>query len=362
MNGVLLMIFATGAASGLLLAAALLWRNHRRRETLVLATLVLLAAVDVFLVFVKCALLDSVSAVVNTPVYISLLFAPLLLQFLRSPDETMPFAYRWKVNFGMFVGVQCMAVLEIWTRAALPWITIQKIMDTLVAVILALYLSKCFRAAFLAKAEADWPEFHNRNVVHGSFVIMLWCQFMAVTASLFLFARAATLVADLSYGAMACLLVILTYSFLYKAVSTDTADVNVDADPGKEKYGNNRLPEFVREFIINSLVSHMRNEKPWLKIDLTLGQLADSINVNPHHLSQIINSHFGKSFACFINEYRVNAACQLLTMSSGKTVLEIALDSGFSSKSSFNTLFKKQTGLTPSEYRKKFQNPSCVAA
>jgi AraC-like DNA-binding protein len=120
----------------------------------------------------------------------------------------------------------------------------------------------------------------------------------------------------------------------------------------KPKYGNNRLPGFARESIVAELQRHMQAEQPWLKIDLTLGELAAAINVSPHHLSQIINSEFGKTFACYINEYRVGEACQLLAGDSGKSVLDVALDSGFSSKSSFNASFKKHTGMTPSEYRK----------
>jgi len=162
------------------------------------------------------------------------------------------------------------------------------------------------------------------------------------------------------YGVIACSLIVLTYSFLYKAISHGQSEEVASA--GKEKYGNNRLPDFVRDLIISSLKNYMCSNKPWLKYDLTLAELADSVNVNPHHLSQIINSHFGKSFACFINEYRVNAACELFASDNNKSILDIALASGFSSKSSFNTLFKKQTGLTPSEYRKKVRRADSVAA
>jgi AraC-like DNA-binding protein len=132
--------------------------------------------------------------------------------------------------------------------------------------------------------------------------------------------------------------------------------------PEKTKYGNNRLPDFARESIVAELQRHMQAERPWLKIDLTLGDLAAGINVSPHHLSQIINSEFGKTFACYINEYRVGEACQLLSGDSGKPVLDVALDSGFSSKSSFNASFKKHTGMTPSEYRRSSRDKNYLVA
>jgi len=133
-------------------------------------------------------------------------------------------------------------------------------------------------------------------------------------------------------------------------------------EPEKAKYGNNRLPDFARESIVVELRRHMEAARPWLKIDLTLGELAAGVNVSPHHLSQIINSEFGKSFACYINEYRVGEACQLLTADQARSVLEVALDSGFSSKSSFNASFKKHTGMTPSEYRKASQQRNRLVA
>jgi AraC-like DNA-binding protein len=124
--------------------------------------------------------------------------------------------------------------------------------------------------------------------------------------------------------------------------------------PMREKYGNNRLPEFVRRSIVTRLTEHMNCDQPWLRVDLTLAELADAINVNSHHLSQIINTEYGKSFACYINEYRVQAACRLLSISSNKAILEVAMESGFSSKSSFNVAFKKIVQLTPSEFRRQY--------
>jgi len=134
------------------------------------------------------------------------------------------------------------------------------------------------------------------------------------------------------------------------------------AGPEKPKYGNNRLPDFARESILVELQRYMQAAQPWLKIDLTLGELAAGINVAPHHLSQIINSEIGKSFACYINEFRVGEACQLLAGDNSRSVLEVALDSGFSSKSSFNASFKKHTGMTPSEYRKTSQDKNYLVA
>jgi AraC-like DNA-binding protein len=168
-------------------------------------------------------------------------------------------------------------------------------------------------------------------------------------------------ISQFGYCVITASLLLLAYGRIRRDAATQ--DEPEDAVPevlvsDREKYGNNRLPDFVRKSIIDRLSEYMNNEQPWLKIDLTLSELAAAINLNPHHLSQIINSEFGKSFACFINEYRVNAARELLAVNDNKTVIEIALESGFASKSSFNALFKKHTGVTPSEYRRMSRDHS----
>jgi AraC-like DNA-binding protein len=160
---------------------------------------------------------------------------------------------------------------------------------------------------------------------------------------------------------LSCAWALLAYSAIQRAMNR-VADEAEKPEPEKTKYGNNRLPDFARESIVVELQRHMQSAQPWLKIDLTLGELATGINVAPHHLSQIINSEFGKSFASYINEYRVGEACQLLVGDNDKSVLDVALDSGFSSKSSFNASFKKHTGMTPSEYRKTTQHKNYLVA
>jgi AraC-like DNA-binding protein len=99
----------------------------------------------------------------------------------------------------------------------------------------------------------------------------------------------------------------------------------------------------------------MEHEKPWLDPDLSLEQLAVAIGQKPKALSLVINETLGQNFFDFINHYRIEEAKRLLTNPVDKktTVLEVLYQVGFNSKSSFNTLFKKYTGLTPTEFRRK---------
>lgn len=99
----------------------------------------------------------------------------------------------------------------------------------------------------------------------------------------------------------------------------------------------------------------MEAKKIYLDGNLTLKKLSEELMVHPNYLSQIINETFRQSFNDFINRYRIEAARGKLQdpKESHKTILEIAYDTGFYSKSVFNTAFKKFTGMTPSQFRKQ---------
>ena len=98
----------------------------------------------------------------------------------------------------------------------------------------------------------------------------------------------------------------------------------------------------------------MEKESPFLNSELKIEALAKAINIPTHHLSQILNQGFEKSFQNFINHYRVEEFKERILNpdNSNKTILAIALESGFSSKSSFNRIFKSHTGFTPYEFKK----------
>ncbi len=128
---------------------------------------------------------------------------------------------------------------------------------------------------------------------------------------------------------------------------------------GKEKRDEKKyktsalLPETVEQ-VLPRLIKLIEEEKIFLEADLTLNKLAQRLNVHYNHLSQIINEQLKCSFNDFINKYRIQEAKKKLENpgENKKTVLEIAYETGFYSKSVFNTAFKKFIGKTPSEYRK----------
>jgi AraC-like DNA-binding protein len=103
------------------------------------------------------------------------------------------------------------------------------------------------------------------------------------------------------------------------------------------------------------LLQLMANGKPYLKSDLRISELADLLKVPVYQLSQLINDEFRMNFFDFVNRYRVEDAKKLFAAGNDQyKILSIGYEVGFNSKATFNRVFKKFTGFTPSDYKIKF--------
>ena len=125
----------------------------------------------------------------------------------------------------------------------------------------------------------------------------------------------------------------------------------------KAKYEKSLLKESDAELYKRKLLSYMNQEKPYLIATLSLNELADNLAIAPRYLSQIINQHFRQNFFDFINSYRIEEAKNILQSPSNNelTILQVVFQVGFNSKSTFNYVFKKHTGMTPTEFKRANQ-------
>ena len=124
-----------------------------------------------------------------------------------------------------------------------------------------------------------------------------------------------------------------------------------------KKYEKSPLtPASAREYTTR-LQSYMTTDRPFLDSELTLPGLADRLGIPAYQLSQIINESLGVSFFDFINGHRVEEAKRLLQdpSKSAFTILAVAEEAGFNSKSAFNATFKRYAGQTPSEFRQSLK-------
>lgn len=103
------------------------------------------------------------------------------------------------------------------------------------------------------------------------------------------------------------------------------------------------------------LLNHLLEHKPYLESKLSLRLLANQINIHPNQLSWLLNEAVGQNFNSFINSYRLEAFKEIVKNPKyvHLTIEALAYESGFNSKTVFNTYFKKQTGLTPKQYIKQ---------
>ena len=125
-----------------------------------------------------------------------------------------------------------------------------------------------------------------------------------------------------------------------------------------KKYEKSTLTKERGDRYVRRLVEAMEKEKPYLDCELTLQKLARRLSIHPHHLSQIINERLNQNFFDFINSYRVEEAKKRLIDPGEKhfSIIAIAEEVGFNSKSAFNSVFKKYVNMTPSEWRKTYSN------
>lgn len=152
----------------------------------------------------------------------------------------------------------------------------------------------------------------------------------------------------------------LTVSFVFYMISFNFLSKENTIIPiaKKTRYKTSSLKPELIEGYTDNLIKSMEKEKLFLDSQLTIHKLSNHLQIPRQYISEILNLHIGKSFQDFINEYRVKEfeKCLKNVKYEHYTLLGLATEVGFNSKSSFNNTFKKIKGLTPSEFKKKLSN------
>ncbi|MEO0339643.1 MAG: helix-turn-helix transcriptional regulator [Bacteroidota bacterium] len=138
-------------------------------------------------------------------------------------------------------------------------------------------------------------------------------------------------------------LVLLLLLFRQKDIALD-----VGSEP---KYADKKIDDQTAKSVLEQLDQIMQEKKLYRNPNLKLSDVAEAIAIHPHRLSQILNDNLGKSFPSFINQYRIEAAKELLQTNEVFSTEGIGFECGFNSKSTFYSTFKKLTGTTPAKFR-----------
>ncbi len=140
-----------------------------------------------------------------------------------------------------------------------------------------------------------------------------------------------------------------------KEPNSRMSDTAVESDSEEPKYSKSSLDGESMDRYFAKLEKAMRGSLLYRKNDLTMDDLAKLTGISRHYISQTINRKTGRNFYGYVNSLRVAEVMAALddVSRSGKTILELAFDAGFNSKSSFIAHFKESTGVTPSGYRSR---------
>jgi AraC-like DNA-binding protein len=139
------------------------------------------------------------------------------------------------------------------------------------------------------------------------------------------------------------------------STSDSANDSANDPPPAARKYARAPLAEARAAALREALTRGIADDKPHLQVDLGIADLAAAIGATPHELSHLLSQHLAQTFYDFINRQRVDAVKAELARprSASRPLLEVALECGFGSKSAFNDAFRRHTGTSPSEYRRR---------
>ncbi|BDB57563.1 helix-turn-helix domain-containing protein [Flavobacterium ammonificans] len=152
---------------------------------------------------------------------------------------------------------------------------------------------------------------------------------------------------------------LLIVAFLFYFISLKLLTNNKNILPKNEigKYNNSNLNTKLIEQYKSDLINAMEIDKLFLNGKLSIQDVSEKLNIPKQYISEVLNEHMNTNFQDFINEYRVEEFINRIKNDQNNqfTLLGIATEVGFNSKSSFNSIFKKFKGLTPTQFRKNLE-------
>ena len=368
-------IFLLGAIHGLFLSVLLASKKVNRVSNRILGALMLVFTIDLAMAaFLGYGLADEYPHFLGIDYAITLLYGPLLFLYtetlIRGAERLskkewlhfIPFAllFIYLIPFYLMSGPDKLALLTDYgdLQYARDWIPVFKLIFNLIYIPFALRLIYKFRIRL--KENYSTIEKLNLNWLQG---FILGGVIVAVVATI-LFTMAASEGQDVVYTELTLLAVtVYIYSIGYMGLRQpeffantvmEHEEVVPEVFTAETKYTKSGLDEETGKVLMNKVKSLMESQKPYINNELSLRDLAAMAGISTHNLTEIINRYADKNFYDFINTYRVEEVKARMSdpAFNNMTLLAIGLDSGFNSKSSFNSVFKKQTGMTPSEYKR----------
>lgn len=167
----------------------------------------------------------------------------------------------------------------------------------------------------------------------------------------------------ISETALSLMALLLIWMFCIQTLNRKPAFSHIEPEPelkpetepkpekaAEQKYSNSSIDEERLRRLAGKIERKVMEEKTYLNPDIDATTLASELGISVHYLSQVLSQELQTTFYNYINDARIEAAKEALKTSQ-QSVLEIALDVGYNTRSSFYNAFKKRTGMTPSKYK-----------
>ncbi|WP_075343034.1 helix-turn-helix domain-containing protein [Tenacibaculum agarivorans] len=265
-----------------------------------------------------------------------ILIGPFLYLYLRSVSKEQTKQW-WLHIFPFFVGITIVGTFYPYFENRPLWrIVVSGIyIQWLVYIALSFRLMlPIFKKLFNKREKVQRIEIWKLSIFCG--VALIWFAH-------FISSYTSYIVGALSFS-FVFYLILLTFFFKIQKQQNFFEDKVKYKDKGIAKEMIDKITLGLEEF---------KNQELYLNADITISKLAKEFQISSHVLSQFMNNNLGKSFSSYINELRIEKAKTLLCSQKGYSIENIGYESGFNSKSTFYTTFKKITGITPSEYQKR---------
>ncbi len=348
-----------------LFSAGLLWFLLRNRQAnrFLAGLMVAIAGWQIDGFFRLSGLYGQNANLYFLPIFYSLAFGPLIYFYVRSLTNS---AFRLKqADLWHFLPVACQAGLYLflsfqpyafrnwfWSNVHEPVTYRIEFDGTLVSLLIYLVLS--------LRLLQQYRRYVQENFSETSQLTLRWLRILLVLLAIVCVQWGVELILrdvygifyryDYSSDLLSLLLIILGTAGLQQGNLTEvqfTGDVIVPPAEAPAKAAVDVNPDH-----IDRIRQAMDTDKLYLNPTLTLTELAQHVGLNPKVVSQVINAGIGQSFNDFVNAYRVGEVKQRLRTDdlTRFTLLGIALESGFNSKTTFNRIFKQHTGQSPSEF------------
>jgi AraC-like DNA-binding protein len=359
MDSIIEIISWVGALQGMLLVLLLMTRNNNKSANRLLALFIVIITLDCL----EPIIFKNRNAGWLFEVWeflwggLVFLHGPFLFLYVKKITTGSPLFMKADLKHYALPFIYYTILL---TTRIIPWTEKGLEVGTMVLSELFFLHLLIYSAASLSQIKKYKPSLHQDKQVD-----LLWLKTLLVT-TLFLyftsFVTAQLQIFDPDIEArpwhmtIQFILVFIMYAISYKSITqpqiffpTDQRTTNGIA---KEKYRSSSLDPENAERIQEKLSTFMKQKKPYLDPNLSLATLSKQIGESRYHVSQVINDKFKLKFNDFVNQHRVEEF-KILILKPGRrkpTVEALAQLSGFNSKTSFHTVFKKMTGKTPSKF------------